>query len=176
MDKSKISEIDYQAYLHSTEWQAKREQRLQQDGHKCTHCFTTECLEVHHLTYVRLGNELLDDLLTLCDYCHQDLHGVSQSNFGRLMRRQDVYRRIFVETYGPFPHSCHFCGKTVPAWRGKITRSSPVVHHLDEDPFNNEPYNLVPAHNGCHSRYHKLGNNYHKGKRWPESYVEQRIG
>jgi hypothetical protein len=32
-------------------------------------------LEVHHLTYERLGWEQPDDLLVLCERCHAVLHG-----------------------------------------------------------------------------------------------------
>jgi len=32
-------------------------------------------LEVHHLSYRRLGNELLSDLIVLCVGCHKKQHG-----------------------------------------------------------------------------------------------------
>jgi hypothetical protein len=32
-------------------------------------------LDVHHLTYERLGSELADDLLVLCRNCHELIHG-----------------------------------------------------------------------------------------------------
>jgi hypothetical protein len=32
-----------------------------------------------------------------------------------------------------------------------------VIHHLDENPWNNDPSNLVAMHNPCHMRHHHLG-------------------
>jgi 5-methylcytosine-specific restriction endonuclease McrA len=34
---------------------------------------------VHHLTYERLGNELLIDLVSLCNGCHDQAHGKVRS-------------------------------------------------------------------------------------------------
>ncbi|HEV8653179.1 MAG TPA: HNH endonuclease [Actinomycetes bacterium] len=64
----------YQEYLESPEWQAKRALALERDGHQCTECHRADRLEVHHITYVRLGRELLEDLVTLCFHCHMDRH------------------------------------------------------------------------------------------------------
>ena len=33
-------------------------------------------LEVHHLSYARLGRELPDDLIVLCPACHAIAHGL----------------------------------------------------------------------------------------------------
>lgn len=65
----------YQRYLASPEWRAKRRQRLGIDSFKCARCESDEQLEVHHLTYDRLGSERMDDLLTLCRICHKKDHG-----------------------------------------------------------------------------------------------------
>lgn len=34
---------------------------------------------------------------------------------------------------------------------------SGVVHHIDEDRMNNDPSNLMVAHNTCHVRHHMTG-------------------
>lgn len=41
----------------------------------CRGCGTVDNLHVHHLTYERLGRELLTDLVTLCAGCHRKQHG-----------------------------------------------------------------------------------------------------
>jgi hypothetical protein len=44
------------------------------DGHgnRCCSCLN---LDAHHLTYVRFGNELPEDLMILCRFHHVELHG-----------------------------------------------------------------------------------------------------
>jgi len=59
----------YDHYLRSEQWQQKRQAILERDGH-CVKCFRERSLVVHHLTYKRVGNELLEDLITLCRQCH----------------------------------------------------------------------------------------------------------
>jgi hypothetical protein len=59
--------------------------------------------------------------------------------------------------------ACYFCNGL---WDSRVI----VIHHLDHDPTNNVPSNLVKAHMDCHTRYHnsKGGQvHYRKGRdRW----------
>jgi len=64
----------YDRYLNSTTWAAKRKLVLERDGRRCQKCQSTGPLHVHHLTYDRIGHELLEDLQTLCKTCHAALH------------------------------------------------------------------------------------------------------
>lgn len=65
----------YREHLSSPSWLAKRQARLEIDGHRCQTCLHDGSqwrLEVHHKTYERLGNEdVLRDLITLCSQCHE---------------------------------------------------------------------------------------------------------
>lgn len=60
--------------------------------------------------------------------------------------------RTYWTVIGDGPWSCHKCGELVK----KIgqARMDGNVHHLDEDPWNNEPENLVVMHVVCHQREH----------------------
>jgi hypothetical protein len=60
----------YEAYIASESWRRKRQAVLERDNHQCQTCLATERLEVHHKTYSALGNEPLEDLITLCKDCH----------------------------------------------------------------------------------------------------------
>lgn len=74
--KSKLSTIRkaaYQDYLKTDEWQTRRQQRLQYDNHKCKFCKKT-ATQVHHLTYDRIYNESLYDLISVCKDCHEYIH------------------------------------------------------------------------------------------------------
>jgi len=66
--------VDYEQYIHSEEWDRKRQWALTYWGYKCATCFTSNNLEVHHRTYERLGHELITDLIVLCDDCHGKFH------------------------------------------------------------------------------------------------------
>lgn len=65
----------YQQYLNSKEWAEKKKEVLFRDDYCCQLCGEVENLNVHHLTYNRVGDEALFDLVTLCSYCHADEHG-----------------------------------------------------------------------------------------------------
>jgi hypothetical protein len=64
----------YSEYLKSPEWQQRRKLCLERDNQSCQDC-GLPANEVHHLTYERIGNERLEDLLSLCTPCHALRHG-----------------------------------------------------------------------------------------------------
>lgn len=65
--------MSYREYLHSPAWRRTRARRIALDSGACVKCGTTQHLEVHHLTYRRLGWEKMPDLRTLCRWCHQQI-------------------------------------------------------------------------------------------------------
>jgi hypothetical protein len=65
----------YGAYLNSPQWGQRRREALRRAGYRCIECGATEGLEVHHLTYERLGYERPEDLTVLCNPCHAKEHG-----------------------------------------------------------------------------------------------------
>jgi 5-methylcytosine-specific restriction endonuclease McrA len=64
----------YSEYLRSDRWAAKRSAALKHHGHRCGICGSVRSLEVHHLTYKRLGREKMKDLQVLCCDCHRIRH------------------------------------------------------------------------------------------------------
>lgn len=64
----------YREYMHSDAWQRRRRRALVRAGYTCQHCGADRNLEVHHLTYARLGKERPADLLVLCHACHAAEH------------------------------------------------------------------------------------------------------
>lgn len=65
---------EYEQYLKSPEWRSVRSRILNRANGKCECCERAPPTEVHHTTYVRLGNELDDDLLAVCAFCHWLIH------------------------------------------------------------------------------------------------------
>jgi 5-methylcytosine-specific restriction endonuclease McrA len=64
----------YNAYLRSAEWKMKREGVLLRSQGRCEKCDKRLPIQVHHLTYERVGNELPEDLAALCFDCHRPIH------------------------------------------------------------------------------------------------------
>src|SRR4051812_30537061 len=65
----------YQAYLKSNHWlDVKRRYRESDRPQDCVLCGADEDLHLHHMTYARLGRELLTDLVALCARCHTMAH------------------------------------------------------------------------------------------------------
>ena len=60
-------------YLHTPHWAALRAAVLKRDP-VCVGCDQVEAEHAHHLTYARLGCELLTDLVGMCRDCHARVH------------------------------------------------------------------------------------------------------
>lgn len=63
----------YSQYLQSPAWKNLRQRVLRRDRKTCQHCGDPATV-VHHKTYKRAGRELLSDLISLCDLCHEVEH------------------------------------------------------------------------------------------------------
>lgn len=66
---------DYGNYLGDDLWKQRRKRALFRAGYRCARCGATRNLDVHHLTYARIGAEDEDDLVVLCRRCHAAEHG-----------------------------------------------------------------------------------------------------
>jgi hypothetical protein len=69
-------EEQYRRYIASAEWYAKREQRRAIDKSRCRTCGISERLECHHVSYERFMHEEMEDLITLCHWCHKAITSV----------------------------------------------------------------------------------------------------
>ena len=69
---------DYEAYLKTPEWKEKRLKVFKRDKNICQGCLEKPAEHVHHLTYARIYNELLYDLISLCKDCHSLAHPEKQ--------------------------------------------------------------------------------------------------
>ena len=83
-----MAKADYLAFLESPEWWATRKLALQRANYECQRCGARGPLEVHHQTYLRLGDELVSDLEVLCSPCH------------RAERLPHNKRKLALERYG----------------------------------------------------------------------------
>jgi hypothetical protein len=69
--------MDYQEYLNSEGWKAKRNMILNMWGNRCALCNEGGELHLHHRDYSRLGNEEVTDVIPLCKPHHARFHETS---------------------------------------------------------------------------------------------------
>lgn len=73
-----LKTMPYREYLQTPEWKATRKQKLKRANYKCQLCNAGGVLNVHHRTYERRGNEDDNDLIVLCQPCHEIFHSESK--------------------------------------------------------------------------------------------------
>lgn len=62
-------------YLLSDRWQKKRSLKLREQNHMCELCSSPNLLQIHHIRgYNKIPYEPLQDLVVLCDTCHNEEH------------------------------------------------------------------------------------------------------
>lgn len=64
----------YHAYLRTPEWQDKRQKVIERCRGICEGCMDARVAHVHHLTYAHIFDELLFELVGLCEACHERAH------------------------------------------------------------------------------------------------------
>lgn len=66
---------EHSAYLLTPQWRSLRARVLIRAGGLCEGCRTADATCVHHLTYDHWKDELLFELVALCNECHDKAHG-----------------------------------------------------------------------------------------------------
>jgi hypothetical protein len=80
------------AYYQLPQWIELRQLRFQCDGYTCVLCRSGDDLQCHHVTYERLFNELLQDLMTVCCSCHETIHQACKLKFPGGISSQYAYQ------------------------------------------------------------------------------------
>lgn len=70
----------YHWYLGTAFWRERRERALEQAKYTCERCKKRRASEVHHVTYLRVFNEMPTDLVALCRQCHMEIHRLRAAN------------------------------------------------------------------------------------------------
>jgi len=63
-------------YMRTPQWRSIRVKVFSRCDNWCEGCGDAPATEVHHLTYDRLGAEMLFDLVGVCRSCHERIHGI----------------------------------------------------------------------------------------------------
>lgn len=72
--KSGAWSLRYRSYMRSRAWRARRLEVIRRARGICERCGRMPVVNVHHLTYERVGREDPSDLIGVCLGCHQELH------------------------------------------------------------------------------------------------------
>jgi 5-methylcytosine-specific restriction endonuclease McrA len=65
----------YSQYLQSDQWRETRRLILGRAAGRCESCnLKTDFLQVHHVSYHRIGKESPTHLMALCGKCHESRH------------------------------------------------------------------------------------------------------
>lgn len=73
---------EYDDYLQSDSWKARRRERLILDNFRCQAVLSgcaVSATEVHHLSYQHLGNEPLFELISVCRSCHDQITAMDRA-------------------------------------------------------------------------------------------------
>ncbi|MCR4340537.1 MAG: HNH endonuclease [Gemmatimonadaceae bacterium] len=69
--------LNYDEYMKSRRWFDRRDAFFAKYRARCG-CGSRFDLELHHKTYLRLGNERDEDLVPLCENCHKRVHSEAE--------------------------------------------------------------------------------------------------
>lgn len=81
---------EYDEYIESEDWRKIADKVLKRDKHTCQYCGDAKAKQVHHLTYNRLYDEAMFDLVSVCVKCHDKLHPEAEK------RLRNIYDRLIV--------------------------------------------------------------------------------
>ena len=82
---------NYGKYLWSHEWMMLKKKVFERDGRRCCICGKTKGLNVHHMSYQDGVLENGDNLVVLCEECHQKVHEICK-------RMEAVYEEQYDKT------------------------------------------------------------------------------
>lgn len=99
----------YANYLKSQHWALTRS-RIIQNHPYCEMCKSTDKpLQVHHLSYKRLGKEKDSDLTPLCDECHAAVHQMEKADAVKLLRSKNRKQSSKSDNLKPKRKTCKGC-------------------------------------------------------------------
>lgn len=121
----------YLEYVKSDHWRALRKQKRKQVGCRCENCAATVQLHTHHLIYRDFYDCTLDDLMILCEPCHNLIHWVLKKS-GIDMNGVSRDRTMELLRWAPEQHS--YARRQEKIERKKLRPSRPPKKRKKEVP------------------------------------------
>lgn len=120
MPRRRAFTSDYLAVLASDRWAQLKTRLLAIRGRRCQHCLTaTGPLDLHHVTYTRLGREHDADVLILCRPCHKRAD-LARKKATRAHRQEARINGWATKVYGPdwwWTHDPRRVAEAFAGWR-----------------------------------------------------------
>jgi hypothetical protein len=111
--------MEYSSYITSSKWERRKGRYYAKHPRVCRGCGAKTNIHLHHHTYKRLGHELDEDLVPLCESCHVLVHQYHQEKNGwSLTRATAEFLHLSGATLRPG------CAKKKPRRRGKKTQTA----------------------------------------------------
>lgn len=130
-----MNKQEYHEYLRSLEWKDRRDDKLWEAGYRCSMCGADGYdvrLEVHHLTYERVGHERSEDLMVLCRACHEKRHSKEWADIER--RVEATVQKIRAEVAAEKQSDNRFVyGKDTIAMHQEVMRQRGKAHEEAEN-------------------------------------------
>ena len=76
--------MTYKIYLNSLPWKNFKNKIIEKRGLKCEECGydkISSAIQLHHLTYICVGNEMETHVKLLCKLCHKNIHEEKMHEF-----------------------------------------------------------------------------------------------
>jgi len=99
--------LNYSEYLNTKHWVALRSKFKSKQVKECVMCGSIKNLNIHHMTYERLGNENFDDLVFLCKDCHTKLHEAIDTDKSKFLLSLKSNKNKYIKT--KLIKSCNSC-------------------------------------------------------------------
>ncbi len=84
-ERSEAWFAEHDAYLHTSIWMRRRDYVIARDNNRCQ-AFLPGCTriaeQVHHLSYDHWKNEPLFDLISVCNFCHDEITRMDRARRG----------------------------------------------------------------------------------------------
>jgi hypothetical protein len=96
------SKKEYDKYLNTEHWRNLRLKIAEQRNYKCEKCkkIVRKSYHIHHLTYDNIGKEKDEDLMFLCEKCHNEIHnGKIEKRKIRKEQQEKIKRLSIPENY-----------------------------------------------------------------------------
>lgn len=84
---------DYYKYLKSKHW-INRKRIFWEKHRKVCHCCNGLANQIHHCTYKNIGNEKDEDLVPICQNCHEYITEMVHRGEMKLSEAHEIYRQL----------------------------------------------------------------------------------
>lgn len=114
---------EYQDYLDGPLWKKRQLEKFQQAGKKCEACGANRRLHIHHLTYERIFQEPMEDLMVLCKRHHEDVEELFKKGVLKKTGEPEELRRSTLEELRREREGDIFWGMTCFTPREKVVET-----------------------------------------------------